>query len=79
MVTLQRGGASPFLTIPNVTANPSTASVPITVLLICYLMVPPLPFPRGGRGARALSMRCARAKQLFQSVVTVLHVDELMD
>jgi len=38
---VQRGGAwagcdpapSPFLTVPNVTAHPSTASVPITVLL----------------------------------------------
>jgi len=28
-----------LLTIPNVAAHPSTASVPITVLLICYMMV----------------------------------------
>ena len=37
---LQRGGAwaappSPLLAAPNITAHPSTASVPITVLLYC--------------------------------------------
>jgi len=30
---VQQGGACPLLTVPNVTAHPSTASVPITVLL----------------------------------------------
>jgi len=37
------GSASPLLAVPNVTAHPSTASVPITVLLydgalLCGLM-----------------------------------------
>ena len=31
--TVMRGPPRPLLTVPNVTAHPSTASVPITVLL----------------------------------------------
>jgi len=42
IVTNSRGCSLPrlFLALPNVTAHPSTASVPITVLLLCGLNVP---------------------------------------
>ena len=42
---VQEGGARPFLAVPNITAQPSMASVPITVLryngpLLCTFNLP---------------------------------------
>ena len=70
---VQRGGAragygppSPLLAVPNVTAHPSTASVPITVLLYNGPLLCGFNVPVKGLNGCLLSTECHRAPTSYE-------------